>query len=216
MLSDVVNIYVPAQIVTTGATTNVWPTWNVQWDTGTSGSGSTIVTSNTIVWNQCVTTGNTITSSTPTVWTNWNGQYGTSVTIQAYGSPLRAETDAEKTARLARERLYADERTKREAEQKSASRRAKKLLVDHLDEGQRKTYAERGFFYLYTRSGKKYRIDQGTHGNVKLVDETNRVLGQYCGQPLDVPAEDAMLAQKLFLEIDEEEFKRKANFRAAA
>jgi hypothetical protein len=185
------------------ATNYHWQAWNATitdargW---TSGDGTCCI---------IVPTGNTITTATTTAvnyarsWITWN---------------QRAEETQEQRAvrvRLAEEAKRVRDEAQAKAE--ATKRRARKLLVSCLDDTQRKSYAERGFFYLHTKSGRTYRIDQGTHGNVKLIDVTkNRVLGSYCVQPNGVPAEDAMLAQKLHLEADEAGFIRAANFRAAA
>lgn len=93
----------------------------------------------------------------------------------------------------------------------AAKGRAERLLLGALGPEQRKDLTEKNCFYLHTQSGRRYRIDRGTHGNVKLVDEKNGVISRFCAQPPGVPAEDAMLAQKLMLETDEQSFLRVAN-----
>lgn len=115
-------------------------------------------------------------------------------------------------ANLARRRAAAEARA-REVERVAAEARGYLMLDSCLAPDQRRDLAEKGRFYLHTASGKKYRIDRGTHGNVKLVDETDRELVQYCIQPPNVPVPDAMLAQKLLLETDEETFLKVANAR---
>jgi hypothetical protein len=47
---------------------------------------------------------------------------------------------------------------------------------------------------------------------VHLLDDKGSIVGRYCIHPRDVPAPDAMLAQKLWLENNEAEFLRVANF----
>lgn len=201
----------------------------IAFDNGATVTGST----STITWQSWITSASTLTSGQ--AWIVWNHAItGTGCNtwttidnvIRAHEEHARAwitwvraadethEQRAERTRRAAEAaRLAEAARQQREA----AKQRARKLLVACLDERQRKTYAERGFFYVLTKSGKCYRIDQGTHGNVKLVEERGRrVLGSYCIQPDGVPDEDAMLAQKLHLEADEPGFLRIANFRAAA
>jgi hypothetical protein len=97
-----------------------------------------------------------------------------------------------------------------------ARRRAEALLRGCLTDEQREDLEKKDCFYLRTiaKDGaeRRYRIDRSTHGNVKLLDKDNRIIGAYCVQPTGVPTEDAMLAQKLWLETDEETFRKKANF----
>lgn len=54
-------------------------------------------------------------------------------------------------------------------------------------------------------SGKRYRIRQGTSGNVNEIDEDGRLGEGWCFVPLGGLVEgDVMLAQKIALEMDEE------------
>lgn len=179
-----------------------------------------------LTWNQTYYTSGTATNiMIPVTWNSWNSASTTSIISQQ--SWMRwttiVETKEQTRNRLAvqkgaEEKWLRDqaEHQKRLAEQlkvqNAAKQRARKLLVDHLSKDQRDSYEKQGFFYLYTKD-KCYRIDQGTHGNVKLIEQkTKKVIGSYCIQPNDVPAEDAMLAQKLYIEMCEEEFIKRANF----
>lgn len=176
----------------TGDVHTVWLSWN------TTATSAITVNSNQ-VWTSWIVN----TTASTSQWSNWN--------------TIVHETQEQRRAREEAHVRAMAEQKKAEEHRARAKRRARKLLVDHLDEVQRESYEKKGFFYLYTASGKKYRIDQGTHGNVKLIEEKeNKILGSYCIQPADVPDEDAMLAQKLHLEMNEEEFLRVANFRRAA
>lgn len=98
----------------------------------------------------------------------------------------------------------------------AAARRAEDLLRQNLTDEQREDLEKKNCFYLESlgKDGKRrrYRIDRGTHGNVKLLDDKGSIVGTYCVQPDNVPAADAMLAQKLWLETDEEAFRKVANF----
>ena len=124
------------------------------------------------------------------------------------------ETAAQKQAREAAHVKYlADMKIKQEAEaaaKLAAKGRAKKLLMDTLSKGQRETIEKFGYFDVAV-GGKTYRIRQGTHGNVRLLDGTGKEVQKFCVQPDAVPDEDAMLAQKLWLEADEAEFLKVAN-----
>lgn len=107
-----------------------------------------------------------------------------------------------------------------------AQRRARRLLVQHLTPEQRRTYEAHAYFDVDI-NGKTYRIRQGTHGNVRLLERAKACPPifatipaeqplvekvSFCAQPNGVPAEDAMLAQKLMLETDERKFLEIANW----
>lgn len=101
--------------------------------------------------------------------------------------------------------------TQRMEERVRATTRARALLFSALSRDQQRSLEERNFFDMNV-NGRTYRIHQGTHGNVRLIQggvETRL----YCAQPPDIPTEDAMLAQKLMLETDEPAFLRVANER---
>ncbi len=99
-------------------------------------------------------------------------------------------------------------------ERQAATDRARLLLFSALTRDQQRSLLERQYFDMNV-GGKTYRIKQGTHGNVRLVQAGVETM-LYCAQPPDVPAEDAMLAQKLMLETDEPAFLRVANARVLA
>lgn len=100
-----------------------------------------------------------------------------------------------------------------------AQRRARALLVQHLTTEQRRTYEAYAYFDVDV-GGKTYRIRQGTHGNVRLLEKpTGPRMAvpavekiSFCAQPSGVPDEDAMLAQKLMLETEERKFLEIANW----
>jgi hypothetical protein len=163
------------------------------------------------VWNNAQVAN--ITASTTTNWVSWNNaitfqQYGQQAN-QPYIKPLspaqvkKAQEDAEERARV------------EQAEKLAAKGRARKLLVRHLSVIQKRVYEEHGYFDVEV-SGKVYRVRQGTHGNVRKIEQVDgrdREVMSFCIQPGGVPEEDAMLAQKLLLETDEAMFLRIANAR---
>lgn len=186
-----------------------WTTWNqIYVDNATGNATSTITWSS---WNLTVNNGTAATNTNSFVWRVWNTG-STSITSTGTGY---AETPEQREAREQRDREYRERYARNQAELRAARDRANALLEKHLDERQKKDWKEKGWFIVDAKSGKKYRIDRGTHGNVKLLDETGRVVRGYCAQPNDVPEGDANLAQKLALEHDEEAFLRVANPRAA-
>lgn len=81
--------------------------------------------------------------------------------------------------------------------------------MSHLTPQQRDCYERNGYFDVIV-DGKTYRINQGTHGNVALVDGAGTI-ERYCAQPDGVPTEDAMLAQLLSLRFAPHTFFGKAN-----
>lgn len=95
-----------------------------------------------------------------------------------------------------------------------AEKKAEILLRQMLTPEQKEDLTQKGCFYLHVGE-KKFRIDRGHAGNVKLVDERNEVVESYCIHPEGgIPDADAMLAQKLLLETDLETFERVANITA--
>jgi hypothetical protein len=96
---------------------------------------------------------------------------------------------------------------------RAANERAERLLVESLTPEQRVSYRAHRLFYVRTASAV-YRVERRAGDNVKLLNGRGRIAGSYCARPARVPVECAMLAQKLWLETDEEAFKKVANFRA--
>lgn len=138
----------------------------------------------------------------PTIWGAWNG--------------IR-ETEEQRRAREAQQaalRTQQEEAMRqRSEEQKAAKQKAEKLLLKTLNWRQRRQYRRDRSFCLRSEKGNRYRIEFGSHGNVKLIDKkTGRVRTSYCAAPIgNVPAEDAMLAQMLMLKTDEAAFTQVAN-----
>jgi hypothetical protein len=95
---------------------------------------------------------------------------------------------------------------------RAARETARALLVSCLTPQQRADLASRRCFYVDAPGGRRFRIDEGSHGNVKLLDAKGSIIGSYCVQPDGVPVEDTMLAQKLWLETSPEHLGRIANF----
>lgn len=90
--------------------------------------------------------------------------------------------------------------------------RSLELLRSCLTDEQRCCLGAKGYFLVRAPSGRTYRINHGTHGNVQVVHpETGRVLETLCIQPGGVPVGDSMLTQKLMLETAEDAFRRHAN-----
>jgi hypothetical protein len=181
---------------TTGWALNTAVTAQQSWyNTAITVTGSTT----SVIWNSWIT--NSATTAQNYVFAQWAGQ------VEA-----RKETKREAAARRKREREHAAQFAERQRKAVEAQARAEALLVEHLSPEQAMTLAARNYFDVAIGE-RKYRIHRGTHGNVRLLDETGREKTLFCVQPEGVPVPDAMLAQKLHLEANEQEFLRVANAR---
>lgn len=89
-------------------------------------------------------------------------------------------------------------------------KRARRLLMSHLTDYQRRMYRKHRYFHVVSEKGKKYRIKHGDTQNVYLL-EKGKEAKRFCIHPSNVPVEDAMLAQLLMLETDEHAFLKIAN-----
>jgi hypothetical protein len=199
---------------TSAASTNVyvWNAWNSTYT-------CTASTCNTVNWpfNQYAGTSGTTTNFTVTdyVWNAWNDRHEDL-------AGLRAVTDVQTLQRYTRRKMSAAElkaaleqekRLREEAEARlrkatEAKQRAEDLLRACLSAAQREDLDKKNCFYITVdgKDGKKerYRIDRGSHGNVKQVDERGSIIRSFCIQPAGVPEGDILLTQKLWLESSEE------------
>jgi hypothetical protein len=165
------------------------------------------------IWNQWIVASSNATSATSyagnittssassIVWTNW----------------VKTETPEEKKKRLEYERKAHIRQKWERRRADRINRTANELLLTHLTEEQRKTFKERGMFIVEGgKSKKKYEIrtrDRSVHGNVYEKNEKGEIIGSYCFQLSgQYPLGDHWLAQKLSLELDEEETMKIANF----
>lgn len=96
------------------------------------------------------------------------------------------------------------------ADEQAANERAEALLAQHLTPEQLRDLQERRCLYVFSQSGRRYRVDRGS--TVKLLDDRGSILKRLCIHPEEhVPAADVMLCQKLLIEADEERLWRVAN-----
>lgn len=203
----------------TGTPTAATLVWN-NWVGDNCGWGATGATA-WIRWNDCAATS---TANYTDIFRIWARQVDNSITTaghfrreigrgyaQAHAPAIISEEtrrrDAEERDRY--RRLYEEEQQLRHA----AEQRAEKLLLSILSPEQKEDLAKKQCFFLYSK-GKKYRVDRGSHGNVKLLNERDQVVESYCVQPRGVPAADAMAAQKLMLETDPDLLRKLANVSA--
>ena len=80
-----------------------------------------------------------------------------------------------------------------------------------MTEEERKAYAERKVIPITSKSGRLYHVKRGVAGNVFRI-ENGKEVERYCIHPVEnVPEEDVMLGQMLWLKWCEEDFLRLAN-----
>lgn len=120
----------------------------------------------------------------------------------------------EERAQLAREE---------HARHDAARSRAQELLIEHLTPAQRESFKALGWFVVQGgKSGTKYRItSRGVAGNIEVLakggGDHDRATHRLCCHATDggIPNADQWLAQKIMLELAEDDFLRKANRHAA-
>ena len=199
------------------------------YDSGTQATGINI--SNACVWvtwnvNYTVTSSITTTTNASgaytVTWSAWNGLLNASA-VTAYGTAQAQnyrpapETEEQKQLRATRyaEQVAAAKLAQEELDKARA--RAEKLLRENLSAAQLAELVADNHFTLRTLqpdgSQRIYRIKRGRSRNIQEINEAGAVLRRLCAHPVeDVPDADTMLAQKLWLEADEEAFRRIANF----
>ena len=175
----------------TAATTDVWTTWH-----------------------RADTTSNII--SVTNAWANWADEADDRFTTRKMSKAERLRREEEERRWRAEEEVrqaqYRREHEENEAKRKAADDRAMGLLNSMLSPQQQHDLKTHKHFFVNAPSGRLYRIDQGTHGNLKVVHPTTRkVVERLCVQPDGVPAGDAMLMQKLLIETAENALRAHAN-----
>jgi hypothetical protein len=124
-------------------------------------------------------------------------------------------------ANLARQREIAAATAAREQEAQrrtAAIDRARELLLENLTPEQRRTVGQNNWFVVEGgRSKTKYRINTGCgySGNIEVLDQSDSVRHRLCCHVntgrVAVPLGDHLLAQKIMLELAEDDFLRMAN-----
>lgn len=209
---------VATSAIDTGNTADIWLTWN-------SSSASTGTVSLNIAdpgaqawggWNV-----QTSASTTDDTWSGWNTNPSNVRVFQRQYQqqwPTRQETVEERDARVQRELQLRQQREERRVQQtaelKAARTEAKALLDSLLSEIQRQSLEEEGWFIVIGKSGKIYRLRKGRVGNIDQLDEEGRVVTTLCSHPGPyLPNADDLVAQKMFLETDDEYVRQNANVR---
>lgn len=183
----------------------------VRWSTTTScNTGSTLD-----IWDEW-NTGSMLTTGS-TVWSMWNEYGQRSRLLRPDPRPLQRpaiqvlETEEDRRRRNEQEQRFRREEEEKQSKVRAAYERAMTLLKSCLNSEQKDSLEKSRFFYVTAPSGRRYRIDEGTHGNLKVVDKDGRVIERLCVQPNGVPAGDAMLVQKLMIETAEDALRSHAN-----
>lgn len=192
----------------TGST--AWSYWT------TTNATAVTTTAKDYTWRNWSDSTTGATSSTVEVWTNWNGA-STNITRVAtevwagWVSDTNIVVRQQSKAELERQQKEEAERQKA---RDAAAAKAAKLLLEELDADQRADFEAKKSFVVTAKSGRKYRIRTGTHGNVDVLDKDGKPEARLCVQTRDefaLPTPDVMLAQKLYIEHAEEEFLKVAN-----
>lgn len=196
------------------------------WTTGATGISASAYTIDQTwrIWS--TGTGTSAVTTIDSVWPTWVDQAAyTTHRVAPHRQPrLDPAEAARRQAEEARWRQEQEAQNARYYEQqriaenrrKEADDRAMKLLVSVLNPQQQADLKRDKFFYVDAPSGRLYRIDYGTHGNVKVVDRvTRKIIERLCIQPNGVPAGDANLMQKLLIETAEDTFRAHANITLA-
>lgn len=152
-------------------------------------------------WNNTLLT----TSSTATSYDLWGVWCGTNSSISYQYTPAPPLTPEQVAERRAAAALRTEELA-------FAKGRARLLLVENLTDEQREEFERAGQFHVRSQRGRRYCLRLGRTHNVFEVDRVGQRLTEICCHVRDaVPDEDNLLAQKLALELMEDDFLRTAN-----
>lgn len=193
-----------------------WYSWN-------SDSGTSCATTST--WGGWCSYDNYQTSaaSSGMVWVRWSTETASTTTTDntwhtwqdgIVYQPIQERTE-EQRRRDEEERIRMEELAKeKESQRKIAEEKALQLLLENLTENQAEIFKMTGAIPIESPSGRKYKINKGTSRNIEEVDEKGTRKAHLCFHPCDyaIPVHDVMLAQKLMLEVCEEDARKIANF----
>lgn len=152
-------------------------------------------------WNAAATSTAATTTDT---WTYWNSSGTTFITNNVVVHGPTPEERAE-----ARRQWDEVERKAKEAQ-----KRAEALLLEHLNEEQKESLSRNERFRVRGSKGGVYDICMGSVYQYEADDTPiRRPLASVCIHSSEhVPEADNMLAKKLMIETDEDEFRRIGNF----
>ncbi|MBS1722699.1 MAG: hypothetical protein JSS66_06790 [Armatimonadetes bacterium] len=99
-----------------------------------------------------------------------------------------------------------------EYEKKLAAHKAVHLLFSLIDDAQQQMLLDKGYFELDGADGHRYRLIYHRHGNVARLDRRGKVTHCWCGHyGEDIPVADTLVAQRLVLEFDPQQYLVGAN-----
>lgn len=158
-----------------------------------------------------------------TVW--WSGINDTEAWVDHQTYVILAQQRVTISREQREEMTRQQEERLREYEQRNRQRveaqaRSKELLLSHLTPAQRDTFEKNQWFVVEGgRSRQLYRIrSTGISGNIDVLEgRPGKVTHRLCCHLRDVsvPLFDHILAQKIWIEADEDQFLRTANRHAA-
>lgn len=195
------------------------------WATTGTATTNMVIPANWTAMNSSTTTGwhyiaDQCTAAANTVWRSSGWQQCEHAKVRWTPSMVAQETPEQRAERAAKAELARQEREREEAKRKvfidTAKSRARRLLLSMLNPAQQKQLDEKNHFDLTVHgqdgSQRVYRIEYGYQGNVKLLGPDGQPVRRYCiHADSRLPYEDQMLAQKLLLEANEQDFLRIAN-----
>lgn len=169
------------------------------------------------------TTSSSITVQNGWIWQRWNGTTGAQTIVlprtvaDSYYERQYAAMQQRYDAEYRQQQAAYEARLRIEMESRAiVNSKALALLLSLLSPEQRAQFESpargqvRYFDCIGHHSKRRYRIKEGSHGNIYLM-EGDRAVTKYCAQPEGVPLHDSMLAQKFQIEADEEAFLAVAN-----
>lgn len=199
------------------------PTSGSAWEAYTTAS-LTQVSTNHSLW----TSATTVTApTTSTVW--WNASNGDiwvdneTYMRLAHQRVVVSQVRTAEQQRLDRERREIERRVYQERmiAHEAAKTRSKELLLSHLTPAQKDTFEKNHWFIVEGgKSRQLYRIRNSgsVSGNIDVLEgKPGKVTHRLCChlRAHDIPLFDHLLAQKVWIESDEDAFLRQANRHAA-
>lgn len=187
---------------TTNSATTTWTQWADQTATTSTAFTTTSSAIGNRAWGRWITT-------TESLQLNLYTADQMTPERQQMLDDYRREREAERQREHER---YHAQYAQLQSERDAANKRAEQLLIENLSLRQREEYQRHGYFVVFGRNRMRYRIRKGLTGNVDVVNPAGDVIHRLCAHIRDeVPVADNMLAQKLMLEFDDEDFQRRAN-----
>lgn len=199
----------------------IWRSWAESSTSSTTGDCFSVsctansYDANVAIWRNWVSqsTNATTTDLSHSVWQTWVAIHNAAVAANNAAVFVRpqVETPEQIRARVAAAEQRAVARRAEDLARTKAQEKAHKLLIEHLTPRQEETLRMHGYFDVEI-GDRVYRIRKGGHGGWVERMQGQKATDGYCIYVTgECPPEDHMLAQKLMLEANEQEFLRIAN-----